>query len=112
LYPAEIIESLEKAIRILQEETENLKRLGEEKSVREAEYRKALAKEILILRDEKMSVTLIGDISRGNVADLKMRRDVADSLYDACKENIKTIRVEIETLRSLLAWQKEELKNA
>lgn len=112
MYPAEIIENLGKAVRTLQEETENLKALGEEKSVREMEYRKGLAKEILSLRAEKMSVTLIGDISRGNVADQKMRRDIADSLYDACKENIKTIRVEIETLRSLLAWQKEELKNA
>lgn len=112
--PAEIMDKLLESKQALEEQNKELIRLGEEKAEAERVYRTALAKELLTLRAHNFPATLINDLARGNqdVANLRLKRDTAESLYDACKERIKDIRAEIEILRSLLVWQRVEYQNS
>lgn len=81
-----------------------LGRLGREAAQTERAYRIGLAKEVLILKDNGYSVTLIPDLARGNegVADLKMKRDIAESLQKANIECINALKVEIRILEETI----------
>lgn len=81
---------------------------GQAKSKAERDYRVALAQNILVLRDNKIPVTIINDLSRGNekIADLKLARDIAESLYEsnthyiyAVKLNIDIVMKQMEAMR-------------
>lgn len=68
----------------------------------ERDYRVALAKKILLLRDDKVPVTIINDLARGDeaVADLKFKRDVAQTLYDSVTQAIFTLRLQLKIARA------------
>ena len=71
----------------------------------EAEYRTALASEMLRLRDdEKYPVTLCPDLARGNrkVALLKVKRDTSEALYKASLESININKLRIKILEAQL----------
>ena len=65
-------------------------------------YRKSLAIEIVKLKTGGMPVTIINDVARGNTADLKYDRDVAEGIYKSCKEMLESLRSELTGLQSLL----------
>lgn len=71
---------------------------GQAKSIAERDYRVALATNILVLRDNKIPVTIINDLSRGNekIADLKLARDIAESLYDSNIQYIYSVKLNID----------------
>lgn len=73
----------------------------------ERDYRVALAREKIRLRDEGMAVGLIEDISRGNLADLRFQRDLAREKYVAGRDSMKAIAVQINALQSILRLQSE-----
>lgn len=73
----------------------------------ERAYRKALAMEIMKLRLEGLPATLIGDIARGNCADLKWARDLADAELTAGRDGLKAIICEVTALQSILKHQTE-----
>ncbi|MBN3351670.1 hypothetical protein CF075_21120, partial [Clostridium botulinum] len=50
-----------------------LNKKAKEYAEAERDYKIALAKEILILRESKVQATLIPDIARGNVGELKFK---------------------------------------
>lgn len=112
--PAQIMKQMVKSGQALQQKNEELKELAIKKAEAEQAYRVALAKRILELKTDGMSVSLINDLSRGDktVAELKMQRDIAESMYDACREKIKDLRSEIDIMRSILTWEREEYKNS
>lgn len=68
----------------------------------EQNYRVALAKKILIERDNKLPVTIIGDVCRGDseIAKLKFERDVADVTYQAAQAAIQAYKLAIRMLDS------------
>ncbi|GFN35799.1 hypothetical protein [Tepidimicrobium xylanilyticum] len=87
---------------------EELKKRGQVKAKTERDYRVELSKEILRLRAEGIPVTIINDLARGNekIANLKMERDIAESLYESnmqyiysCKINIDIVQKQIEAER-------------
>ncbi|MDN4609147.1 hypothetical protein [Sporosarcina highlanderae] len=80
-------------------------RLGDEAARAEYAYREALSKEHLILKTEGMPVTIIGDISRGNVAGLKFERDKAANRFRSGFSAMDAIKVEINALQSILRIQ-------
>ena len=82
-------------------------KLAEDLAVKEMEYRKALAYEIIRLKDEKMSITLIPDIARGNVADIKFQRDLAEEKLKAARTAIDAIQTRMNGLQSILKYQVE-----
>ena len=91
--------------------TKELKKRAYRKAETEREYRKALAIEEEKLRSgEKMPVTLIHDISRGRLSELRYQRDIASMEYDICKEYMRNIRINQESMRTLVSFDKEHLK--
>lgn len=73
----------------------------------EKEYRAEMAKEILRLKDTGMSVTLIPDLARGNVAELKFARDLAEQKYIAGRDSLRAIETQVSALQSILRVQGE-----
>lgn len=81
--------------------------LAEKFAVAEEKYRYALAKEIDRLRQEGQAVTLIPDIARGNTANLKKERDLAEFTYTSARDSLKAIAVQISALQSILRTMDE-----
>lgn len=75
---------------------------GKEKANSEMNYRIALRIEILKLRDDKIPVTIISDMCRGNreVAKLKYDRDVTEVLYETVMQKIYAIKLQIRMLEN------------
>lgn len=73
---------------------------GAEKSRTERDYRIALKKRLAELKADGQPTTIVGDLARGDdeVADLKMKRDMAEVLYDSAKEAINVIKLDIRVL--------------
>lgn len=84
-----------------------LHKQAKEKANAEFEYRQALAKEITTLKANGMQTTLIPDVARGNVADLKLKRDLADGIYRSSIESLKALQNELSGLQSILRIQSE-----
>lgn len=81
--------------------------LAKELAEKERDYRRALAAEIMRLKDERMSVTLIPDIARGNLSEEKFYRDLAEEKLKAAKASLEAIQVRINGLQSILRYQNE-----
>ncbi|URZ06459.1 hypothetical protein [Clostridium felsineum] len=111
--PGEIIEKIKAAQIALTKGNSEIKTLGIKKAETERNYKIALNKKVLVLKTEKYPATLIQDLSRGDekVAQLRMNRDIAESAYYTAISASDNIRLEIETLRSMLTWLRVELKN-
>ena len=107
---AEKIKILEESKSLLDKITTELKKRAYKKAETEREYRKALAIEEERLRAEKMPATLIHDISRGRLSELRYQRDIASMEYDICKEYMRNIRINQESMRTLVSFDKEHLK--
>lgn len=73
----------------------------------ERDYRMELSKEITRLRAEGMNVTLVPDIARGNVSELKFKRDLAEGQYKASIESAKVLQSEMSGLQSIFRVQSE-----
>lgn len=95
------LEAQEK-IKILDQTLSDLGRRGKEYAQAEREYRMALAKKILVGRDNKIPVTILSDLSRGDshVADLKFERDCREAYYKTCLEGINVLKLELKMLDS------------
>lgn len=86
-------------------------KLGNQKSEAEREYRILKAQKIVILRSEKMPVTLISDLVKGDpeVADLKLKLDGYEVMYDNRRENIRSLRDAMSCYQSILNYLKAEI---
>lgn len=71
----------------------------------ERDYRKALSIEIVKLKADGMPVSIINDVARGNVAELKYARDLAEGLYKSSSESAKVLQSEMSGLQSILRVQ-------
>ena len=108
--------NIQEKIKILKEnKTQIEKALKEQKkraikaAEKEAEYRKELAKEMYRLKELKMPATLIGDIARGNLSELRKERDLAEIELKAANLYIKHNMQQVETLRTLISYSKSEM---
>jgi len=111
--PQQILEQIELCKQALTRGNTQLKTLAIKKAEAERNYRVRKAQEILRLRTEKYPVTIIQDLVKGNVevAELRLKRDIAESDYYTCISAIENLRLDIEVLRSKLTWLRVELKN-
>jgi hypothetical protein len=73
----------------------------------ERDYRLELSKEITRLKAEGLAASLIADIARGNCAELKFKRDLADGRLVAAKESSRALQAELSGLQSILRSQEE-----
>jgi hypothetical protein len=74
--------------------------LGKDFAESERAYRESLAIKMYKLRDEKIPVTIIGDLARGDheVALLRAKRDSAEAYYKAQWELIQAEKLELKIL--------------
>lgn len=110
----ELFEKLDKCIAALGRGNLQLKTLALKKDNTENLYRIALRKEILKLKLEGQPATLINDLAKGEqtVAKLRLERDIAKDSYYVCLNALDNLKIEIEVLRSQLAFMKAELLNS
>lgn len=81
-----------------------LHKMAAEKAESERIYRMRLAQEILKLKAEGMSATLIPDIARGNVSDLLFQRDAAEARFKAAMESLEALKSQLSALQSILKY--------
>lgn len=83
---------------------------GEKLAEAERDYRIALTKEVMIMKDEKLPATLINltVYGRHDVAQLRFKRDLAQSMYDANQEHINVTKLQIKVLEGQISreWGK------
>lgn len=91
----------------LDDATKEIFRLAKTAAETERDYRVALAKEMMRLRDEKVPVTIINDVARGNLSELKFKRDLAKETYTAARDSLKGIQSQLSALQSILRSQEE-----
>lgn len=84
----------------LSESVRLMARYGREFAEAERDYKVQLAQTALALRAEDMPVTLIDKVVYGKpkVADARFKRDVAETMYNASKENINSLKLQIRIL--------------
>ena len=88
-----------------------LRKTGSEYAKAYTDYRVALAKELLILKNEGYAITLAGDIARGKpeIAHLKFEEISKEAIYKANMESINALKLEIKILQSQIdkEWSNE-----
>lgn len=102
-----IVQELHQSSKRLEEGSKDIFLLAKAMAESEREYRKALTIEIVMLKEQGMSVTLINEIARGSTADLKFQRDLAEAKYTAARDSLKAIAVQVSALQSIVRYQEE-----
>lgn len=92
-------EELEKATAQLDGLLKMLRTLGTTKAETERDYKMAISKKVLEMKDQKIPSTIINLTIYGQpeIARLRFERDVAEVNYNACQEaiNINKLKVKI-----------------
>lgn len=86
----------------LQKASSKIFELGKDKAETERNYRVALMHEMLVLKSEGLSIGMINDVSRGRVAELLFKRDLAEVMYKSGIESMKALQSTLSALQSLL----------
>lgn len=76
------------------------------------EYRVALAKKILELKNEGFPATLCLDLARGDekVADLKEQEEIDESLYFSSKEAINVYKIKIKIIHEVMVKDEQQTR--
>lgn len=102
-----VVQELYLATKRMSEASREVFRLARSKSEAEHIYRKELAKKIFMLRADKVQATLIPDLARGEVADLKFERDLAADTYRSAIAAMEALKVEINALQTIARYNSE-----
>lgn len=98
--------------KLLYESVKELKKTGSEYAKAYTEYRVALAKELVKLKDEGYAITLAGDIARGKpeIAKLKFEEISKEAVYKANQETINVLKLQIKIIENQLGreWSSNE----
>lgn len=97
----DLVNELNNKCKLLDIQVANLKKTGSDYAKAYTSYRMALAKELMILKDEGFAITLAGDIARGKpeIARLKFQEISTEALYKANLESINCLKLEIKILQ-------------
>ncbi|WP_224077612.1 hypothetical protein [Planococcus chinensis] len=98
---------LHQATKRLSESSKEVFRLAKAKAETERAYRSELAKVMTAMRMDKVPIGVIGDLARGEIADLKFERDLASETYRAALSAMEALKVEINALQSIAKYQSE-----
>ena len=110
--PQEIFDKLNSCILALQQGNIVQKQLGLKKAEAEKNYRVKYNKKMLELKAEKCQATLITSLAKSDpeVAELAMKRDIAESNYYTCISATENLRLEISILQTKLKWLRVEFQ--
>jgi len=101
----DLYNELQDKIQELNDSIEDCRQKGIEYNEAEYQYKITLRIEALKLRnDENMPVTLINQIIFGvpEVADLRRKRDIAETMYESAKDKSNTLKLQVRILDSQL----------
>ncbi|WP_143314263.1 hypothetical protein [Clostridium sp. HBUAS56017] len=116
ILPEEKLNRLSEAMGTLDKLTNGLNDRCIKLASAEREYRKALAKKQLEYRTKGRNepAQLVLNYAKGDekVAELRYARDIAKINVDVCKETLKNHRMQIEVLRSSLAYDRATYLNS
>ena len=108
MYPSEIINKLRATVDKLHAKEEELKELSLEKAESERAYKVAKAKVIVRLRVEGTPVGIIQDLADGEVATLRLEKELKEDNYFIALQVIESYRKELEVYRGILSFLKIE----
>lgn len=91
----------------LSKSTSEIYKLAHNQAETERIYRMELSKEIFRLREDKLPATLIPDLARGNISDLKFDRDLAEAKYKAAIEALKALNSQLSGLQTVCKYQSD-----
>lgn len=97
----QIAKEIKKRIDMLAEGRKLIKMRAENKANAIANYDKALAKKILLLKESGMAVTIIDKVARGECWQEKLDMELADGLYRSAVSGMDSISCELNGLQSL-----------
>ena len=90
----------------------SLRKTGSEYAKAYTDYRVALAKELMILKEEGYAITLAGDIARGKpeIAKLKFKEISSEAIYKANQESINALKLQIKIIQEQInkEWTNNE----
>jgi hypothetical protein len=74
-----------------------LEQHGIELATKERDYKIILNQHVLALREDGIAVTLIDKVAYGikEVAQARLDRDIADTMYNVCREKINGIKLKV-----------------
>ena len=98
----DLVNDLMKLTKELEIAVKQLRNTGSEYAKAYTDYRVALAKELVRVRDEGTPVTLCSDLARGNreVARLKFEEISKEAIYRANLESINAIKLRIKVIEN------------
>lgn len=96
----DLITLLQKKVAELEASVKMLRQTGKDAALAERDYKVALRTEALKMRDAGTAVGMITLTIYGvpSVADLRLKRDIAQTLYDANKEHINATKLEMRII--------------
>ena len=100
----ELYSEMEALRKQLSASIKQLRKNGTDLAQKERDYKVLLRQEILKLRDEGMAVGIIDKICYGIplVADKRFERDVAQTVYEANKEAINSLKLQIRIVQNVI----------
>lgn len=100
----DLYNEIQEKCRLLDNSIKMLRKTGSDYAKAYTDYRVALAKELLILKDEGYAITLAGDIARGkpDIAKLKFEEISKEAIYKANMESINVLKLQIKILENQL----------
>lgn len=97
----DLYNELQQKCKLLDNSVKILRKSGSDYAKAYTDYRVALAKELLILKNEGYAITLAGDIARGKpeIAHLKFEEISKEAIYKANMESINALKLEIKIIQ-------------
>ena len=107
----DLLQELQSKVKQLDVSVRQLRRSGTEYASAERDYKILLRAECLNMREDGLPVGLIDKTCYGvqSVADARFRRDVAQAVYEANKEAINTIKLQLRLIEAQIEreWHSE-----
>jgi len=101
----DLLQELQYKTKMLDTSIKQLRKTGSEYAKAYTDYRVALAKELIQLKNEGYAITLAGDIARGkpDIAKLKFEEISKEAIYKANLESINAIKLEIKIIQEQIS---------
>lgn len=104
----ELVPTMEKLYRRLEVESDSLKALGQARAQARDDYNKAHAHALLLCKSEHPEMSSADlraawVINQTQVGDLMLAKDLAETIYDDHRETIRSLRSNVELIRSMAA---------
>ena len=107
----DLYNEIQEKCKLLDNSIKMLRKTGSDYAKAYTDYRVALAKELIKLKDEGYAITLAGDIARGKpeIAHLKFEEISKEAIYKANMESINVLKLEIKIIQEQLnkEWTNE-----